>query len=342
MNVHAKEFTMAAGSATGGTQHSTTRSAVKLAPLQQSFSIGNMLSSSAVRVHFQDDPGLSTLQPQSKATTKNNAVTIATPGSLQRSKSLGAADMASREPGVSREAPELGIFPGEVLTTIRRAVTDPNQLSARSLMALVRQILQRVSESARYAAPAAKLCITIIEKETQETFLESLLNTCTQWYQERDRHLRQGAAAPAVLLPGAPAPSCPRWVAFMTFLNEMYCQLKRRQLQLRTKPQGISPEMLLLGLLYDSCHVCLRPPAVNSLGETECLFFVLTSIGRDLDSEMAMRMPGLMAALRDAFLTAALPGVRKTLLQLIEMRAARWQLPAPAVMYYYPGSSAIK
>lgn len=192
--------------------------------------------------------------------------------------------------------------------------------------------------------------------------------------------------------------------------------------------------MLLLGLLYDSCHVCLRPPAVNSLGEvsviilwhvhlrcfnksttnlaniilflfyhkewnyffgscvtffvlfftrvllfvyrfhsisdhciifitrqidwklsklkftrynismfqTECLFFVLTSIGRDLDSEMSMRMPGLMAALRDAFLTATQPGVRKTLLQLIEMRAARWQLPAPAVMYYYPGSGAIK
>jgi hypothetical protein len=57
---------------------------------------------------------------------------------------------------------------------------------------------------------------------------------------------------------------------------------------------------------------------------------------------MSLRMPGLMAALRDAFLTAALPGVRKTLLQLIEMRAARWQLPAPAVMYYYPGSGAIK
>lgn len=118
-------------------------------------------------------------------------------------------------------------------------------MSARSLMSLVRQVLQRVTESARYAAPAAKLCITIIEvrchttcphnddvtchvflqKEQQETFLESLLNTCTQWYQERDRHLRN-SAAPAVLLPGAPVPSCPRWVSFMTFLNEMYCQVR--------------------------------------------------------------------------------------------------------------------
>ena len=29
--------------------------------------------------------------------------------------------------------------------------------------------------------------------------------------------------------------------------------------------------------------------------------------------------------------------VRKILLQLIELQAAGWQLPAPAVMYYYPG-----
>jgi hypothetical protein len=63
------------------------------------------------------------------------------------------------------------------------------------------------------------------QKEKQETFLETLLNTCTQWYHERDRHLRINASH-AVLLPGAPAPSCPRWVAYMTFLNEMYCQVR--------------------------------------------------------------------------------------------------------------------
>ena len=30
--------------------------------------------------------------------------------------------------------------------------------------------------------------------------------------------------------------------------------------------------------------------------------------------------------------------VRKTLLQLLELQAAGWQLPAEAVMYYYPGA----
>jgi hypothetical protein len=106
-----------------------------------------------------------------------------TPGGLQRSKSMGAADsIKNREPGISPEAPELGIFPGEALVLIERAVTgninhpfylalfiklhhiaDPNQLSSRSLMSLVRQVLQRVIESARYAAPAAKFCISVIE-----------------------------------------------------------------------------------------------------------------------------------------------------------------------------------
>ena len=30
--------------------------------------------------------------------------------------------------------------------------------------------------------------------------------------------------------------------------------------------------------------------------------------------------------------------VRKTLLQLLELQSAGWQLPAEAVMYYYPGA----
>lgn len=89
---------------------------------------------------------------------------------------------------------------------------DPNQLPSRTLMELVRHVMERVLENRRYAEPAAKLCIKIIEKEKKETFLESLLNTCQQWYQERDRMLK-----------GTP----PKAPAFMAFLNEMYCQVKK-------------------------------------------------------------------------------------------------------------------
>ncbi|XP_069684483.1 uncharacterized protein [Periplaneta americana] len=252
---------------------------------------------------------------------------MSTPSSsLKRSRSLGAADMASRSGlGAAKEAPELGNFSLEMQNIISKAVEDPNKVSARSLMDLVRQIMERAVASVYYALPAAKLCITIIEKETKETFLESLLNLCQQWYQERDRVLKSGSSSGA-------SPS-PRFCAFMQFLNEMYCELKRRQLQLKTQYDGVPPGLVLLTLVYKCCLDCLKPP--NSQGETDTLFFVLTSIGRDLENELPSQVPNLLASVRDAFLkTATIPTVKKTLLQLIELHASRWQLPASAVMYY--------
>nr|CAD7445479.1 unnamed protein product [Timema bartmani] len=187
-------------------------------------------------------------------------------------------------------------------------------------MELVRQIMDRVVSSVSYSLPAAKLCITIIEKEQKETFLESLLNTCRQWCQERDKILKQGGGTT-------------RFCAFMQFLNEMYCELKRRQLQLKTQYDGVPPGLVLLTLLYECCQECLKPP--NSQGETDSLFFVLTSVGRDFEQELPNKLTQLIASVRDTFLMVHnVPSIKKTLLQLIELRAARWQLSASAVMYY--------
>ena len=74
----------------------------------------------------------------------------------------------------------------------------------------------------------------------------------------------------------------------------------------------------------------------------DSLFFILTCIGKDLDTELPAQLQQLLKNLRDAFLAEEriLPSVRKTLLQLIELHAAHWQLPAPAVVYYYPGSTS--
>lgn len=54
-------------------------------------------------------------------------------------------------------------------------------------MELVGHVLRRAVESPRYALPAARACLAIIERERTQTFLESLLNTCQQWYQDRDK-----------------------------------------------------------------------------------------------------------------------------------------------------------
>ena len=63
-----------------------------------------------------------------------------------------------------------------------KKVQDPNSLSARSHMELVRQIFTKVVETQKISELAAKFCIYIIERERRETFLESLLNTCQEGY----------------------------------------------------------------------------------------------------------------------------------------------------------------
>ncbi|XP_071535666.1 uncharacterized protein [Panulirus ornatus] len=272
------------------------------------------------------------------------AIGILNQPGIKRSKSLGSADLRASQlleaSTPTTTMPDLGPFSPDVQNSITKAMNDPNSVSARQLMEVVRHVFTRVVEASRHAEPAARLCIAIIEKEKNETFLESLLNTCQEYFQERDRLLRNNPPAP---YPGF-VPAHPRWIAYMTFLNEMYTQLKRRHVQLMTKRMRNSetpPGLLLLTLLAQCCQVCLKENSVNSLAETECLFFVLTGLGKDIEVELPHQMARVMSAARDAFLTTVrVPAVRKTLLQLIEMHAARWQLPAPAVMYYYPGSGS--
>ncbi|TMW40251.1 hypothetical protein DOY81_014670, partial [Sarcophaga bullata] len=53
-------------------------------------------------------------------------------------------------------------------------------------MELTSHFIKRAVEGRRYALPISRLCLNIIGKEQKETFLEALLNTCRQWYQERE------------------------------------------------------------------------------------------------------------------------------------------------------------
>uniref|UniRef100_A0AAG5DDN4 MIF4G domain-containing protein n=1 Tax=Anopheles atroparvus TaxID=41427 RepID=A0AAG5DDN4_ANOAO len=313
-------------------------------PLVNSPSSSNIiLHSSGPRVKFAPEP---LVHPTAHANSyqNSNSNTNASSGNttqlnvapLQRSKSLSSADtltrgLASLGLGVGAEANDIGMFPPEVHAAINKAIDDPNQLNARCLMDLAAQLLHRAVDGRRYSLPISRLCISIIAKEKKETFLEALLNTCRQWYQERDKVLG--------MMQNAKNPSRPRFTSFMAFLTEMFCQLKRRQLQLRTECDGVPPPLLLLTVLGKCCEDCVRPP-VRSLSEIECLFFVLTCIGRDLETHLPQQLESLLAGVRDAFLNSAAsaPAIRRTLLQLIELQASHWQLPGNTVLYYYPSS----
>ncbi|KAH8333460.1 uncharacterized protein [Drosophila kikkawai] len=252
--------------------------------------------------------------------------------SLQRSKSLSSADaltrgMAGLGLGLGNEVADIGQFTPEIQALIDTALEDPNKLNSRCLMELTSQFIKRAVESRRFALPISRLCLNIIAREQKETFLEALLNTCRQWYQEREKLL--------FAIQGMKSPSRVRFTAFMAFLTEMFCQLKRRQLQLRTHNEGTPPPLVLLSLLSKCCEDCVRAP-IRSLSEIECLFYVLTCIGQDMEQQLPQQLELLMGLVRDAFLNAgdsAAP-IRRTLLQLIELKASHWQLPGNTVLYY--------
>ncbi|XP_059220635.1 uncharacterized protein LOC106081147 isoform X2 [Stomoxys calcitrans] len=255
---------------------------------------------------------------------------------LQRSKSLSSADALTRGIaglglGLGNEVTDIGPFPPEIQALIDTALEDPNKLNSRSLMELTSHFIKRAVEGRRFALPIARLCLNIIAKEQKETFLEALLNTCRQWYQEREKLL--------FTIQGMKSPSRARFTAFMAFLTEMFCQLKRRQLQLRTQCEGAPPPLVLLTLLSKCCEDCVKPP-VRSLSEIECLFYVLTCIGQDLEMQLPQQLELLLSMIRDAFLNASdsAPAIRRTLLQLIELQASHWQLPGNTVLYYYPSA----
>lgn len=72
--------------------------------------------------------------------------------------------------------------------------------------------------------------------------------------------------------------------------------------------------------------------------QIECLFYVLTCVGRDIETHLPKQLDALLSLIRDAFLnsSASTPTIRRTLLQLIELQASEWQLPGNTVLYYYP------
>uniref|UniRef100_A0A1W7RA70 MIF4G domain-containing protein n=1 Tax=Hadrurus spadix TaxID=141984 RepID=A0A1W7RA70_9SCOR len=297
-------------------------------------------SSSNHRVHFQI--------PQ-------NAKPVDLKSMLQRSKSFGGTDMMeSATSGFDREN-----FPHEYQGIIKRALHDPNSLPSRQLMEVVRVLCSKAVESVQNAQSAAQICFSIIEKEKGNTFLESLLNSCREWYNERDKLLRSSLSVSGSnnigLSSGSVAPVSRRWTAYVSFLMELFLHLKshhhRHMVSVASNettgassssptPVAADQTLTLSMLLYECCQIILKPPSVNNVAEIECLRSLLTIIGKQLEIDSFQRMQQIVALMRDAFIDPSISAqVRKTLLELVELHANEWRLDLPQSMYYFPYTS---
>lgn len=201
-------------------------------------------------------------------------------------------------------------FPSEVQTYLQRAIEDPNTLSNRVLIELAKHILERILESKIYSQTGAKLCTIIIEKERTESFLKTLINTCQHWYRKRNklRNIKAGDGT--------------KFTTFMWFLSEMSYLLTSRQYLLDTPCKGVLPELFLLDILIQCCKICVEPP-IKSPAEIDCMFFVLTSIGKEVEQKLPQQLNQLFNNVRDALLKcSAIPTIKKTLLQMIELKTS--------------------
>lgn len=269
-------------------------------------------------VHFQVPPVVLSSLPSS---TKDPPVVGKS--SLRRSKSF-----SHEEP-----APANACFPAEYQSLVKKAMHDPNTLSSHQLMELVRAICQRATEGIQNAEPSAQLCLSIIAKERGETFLESLLSACREWFNERDQLLRPLDATMAVPR---------RWTAYVCFLAELLLGLRGRiSASGPTGGRGTASRTLcLVMLLCDCCHIILRPPSLGNPAEMECLRSVLTIAGRAVERDAPQRMATLVGRLREAFVQPGLSAqARKTLLELLELHASGWQLNLAQQLYYFPYTS---
>lgn len=252
---------------------------------------------------------------------------------LKRSKSFGGSEALESNLGGLLHDREALSQEYEVL--VRKALDNPNSLSSRQLMEVVRVLCSKAVENTQSAEPAAQMCFTIIQKENGETFLESLMNSCREWFNEKDKLL------PRYMGGNTSGGHYRRWTAYVSFLMELYMKLKSQHYQLSCNTlENTGQTYILTTLLYESCMLILATAALNNVAEIECLRSVLITIGRYLESDSPERMQQLMALMRDAFLIPSVTAqVRKTLLELVELHASQWKLDLPQSMYYFPYTS---
>lgn len=304
----------------------------KVGDLQHIKSSGNILLENNNKVHFKVPSPDKIAQKLSAVKEKKKMNLKQTAANLKRSKSFNATDaLMELEATLSSctvSFNEYHLFPTKLQGLIKLAVENTNQMIDKDKIILGRAIVEHSLSDKKMAFPCARISVLIMDQDTSGAYLDSVMNTCQMLYQ-----LKQMSALA----------DSTKFMAFMAFLVEIFSQLKRSKTQLKLMSDcSISSKIIFLDLIARCCEDILLENEIHSLPEIECLFLALTSVGRDIQIEL----PNIFARLFDIVREVLLKSnsglqVQKNLLQLIELRAANWQLPISALNYYYPKTNSI-
>ncbi|KAI5613785.1 MIF4G domain-containing protein A, partial [Silurus asotus] len=201
----------------------------------------------------------------------------------------------------------------ETQQMVKTALTDPSRVD---LVKLCDLIMEEALRDVSLCRDAGHICCTLVQVEVKQSstsvFRRSMLTRLQQEFMRREETRRR---------------SLDEWVCVVSLLCNIFHRLKVNN----------SPMAALVEPVYDCLFRLAQPDALVNEVEVDCLALQLHRVGEQLEKQNTGRMDELFFLLRDGFLLQDdLSSMsRLLLLELLEYRAAGWNLSKNAQRYYY-------
>ncbi|XP_060774549.1 MIF4G domain-containing protein A [Neoarius graeffei] len=201
----------------------------------------------------------------------------------------------------------------ETQQLLKTALTDPGTVD---LVKLCDLIVDQALKDPALCRDVGRLCCSVVQVEAKRSstcvFRRNVLTRLQQEFMRREETRRR---------------SLHEWVCVVSLLCNVFDSLKVNN----------SPMAALVEPVYDCLFRLAEPDALINEVEVDCLALQLHRVGEQLEKLNTRRMDELFFLLRDGFLLQDdLSSMsRLLLLELLEFRAAGWNLSRNAQRYYY-------
>ncbi|GAA6065569.1 MIF4G domain-containing protein A isoform X2 [Tachysurus ichikawai] len=201
----------------------------------------------------------------------------------------------------------------ETQQMLKTALTDPGTVD---LVKLCDMIVDQALKDSSLCRDAGHVCCTLVQVEAKcsstSVFRRNMLTRLQQEFMRREETRQR---------------SLHEWVCVVSLLCNIFDNLKVNN----------SPMAALVDPVYDCLFRLAQADALVNEVEVDCLALQLHRLGEQLEKLNTRRMDELFFLLRDGFLLQDdLSSMsRLLLLELLECRAARWNLSKNAQRYYY-------